>query len=124
MSDPVLFFCGLHSLALAAFHLAFWKLFRWPESLRTATRANRAIPQIENVQLIWLFLCMAALCFLFPQALRDTELGRAVMIGMSGFWILRVVVQFIWLRVNHPLVHALTAVFAAGAVLFALPLWQ
>jgi ABC-type maltose transport system permease subunit len=34
------------------------------------------------------------------------------------------VVQFIWLRVNHPLVHALTAVFAAGAVLFALPLWQ
>jgi hypothetical protein len=124
LRDPLTFFCGLHSLALAAFHLAFWKLFRWPESLRSAGLANRAIPQIENVQLIWLFLWVAALCFLFPEALRETALGRAVLLGMAGFWAVRVAVQFVWLRVHHPLVHALTAVFAAGMVLFALASWR
>jgi hypothetical protein len=124
LRDPLIFLCGLHSLALAAFHLAFWKLFRWPESLRNATLANRAIPQIENAQLIWLFLWVAALCFLFPEELRETALGRAVLLGMTGFWVLRVAVQFVWLRVHHPLVHALTAVFATGAALFALASWR
>jgi hypothetical protein len=41
---------------------------------------------------------------------------------MSAFWIIRIVAQLLWLRVNHPLVHALTALFACGALLFAWPL--
>jgi hypothetical protein len=123
-NDPVLTLCGLHSMALALFHLGFWRFFRWPETLREATLPNRAILQIANTQLIWMFLCVAALCFAYPEALRDTPLGRAVLLGMSGFWVLRTALQFVWLRVNHPFVHALTAVFAAGAALFAWPLFQ
>ena len=53
-------------------------------------------------------------------ALAGTPLGRAFLLGMSGFWALRLATQFVWLRVNHPLVHALSLAFALGAIVFAL----
>ena len=121
-ADPVLVLCAAHSFALALFHVAFWRLFRWPATLRDTTFANRAILQIANVQLIWVFLGVAALCLWFPAELRGTPLGRAVLAGMSGFWIVRLIQQAVFLRMNHPLVHALSVVFAVGAALFAWPL--
>ncbi len=123
-NDPVLMLCALHSLALAMFHAGFWTLFRWPQTLQQTTLANRAILQIVNIQLIWLFLAVAALCLVYPAELRGTALGRAVLFGMSGFWVLRLIQQFVFLRMRHPLVHALSVVFFAGAVLFAWPLLQ
>ncbi len=123
-NDTILMLCALHSLALALFHADFWRLFRWPQTLQQTTLANRAIVQIANIQLVWIFLAVAALCLLYPAELRDTPIGRAVLLGMSGFWVLRLFQQFVFLRVRHPLVHALSVVFAAGAVLFAWPLMQ
>ncbi len=120
--DTMLLLCGLHSLGFAAFHVAFWALFRWPKTLASTTVANRAILQIANVQLIWVFLCIGGLCLRFPDALIQTPLGRAVMLGMSGFWVLRLIQQFVFLRVKHPLVHTLSVLFALGAALFALPI--
>lgn len=120
-NDSILMLCGLHSFGFAAFHLAFWSLFRWPKTLESTTLANRAILQIANIQLIWVFLCVGGVCLRFPDALIETALGRAVMLGMSGFWIVRLIQQFVFLRMHHPLVHALTALFVLGAFLFALP---
>ncbi len=124
MNDPILMLCAAHSVALALFHIGFWKIFGWPKTLQQTTLANRAILQIANIQLIWVFLAVAALCLIYPAELRGTALGRAVLIGMSGFWIVRLIQQFVFLRVNHPLVHALSVVFALGAALFAWPLFQ
>jgi hypothetical protein len=120
--DTILLLCGLHSFGFAAFHIAFWALFRWPKTLASTTLANRAILQIANVQLIWVFLCIGGLCLRFPDELIQTPLGRTVMLGMSGFWGLRLIQQFIFLRVKHPLVHTLSVLFALGAALFALPI--
>ena len=120
-NDSILMLCGLHSFGFAAFHLAFWSLFHWSKTLASTTHANRAILQIANIQLIWIFLCVGGVCLRFPDALIETALGRAVMLGMSGFWIVRLIQQFVFLRMHHPLVHALTALFVLGAFLFALP---
>ncbi len=113
--------CGIHSVGFAMFHLAFWKLFDWPQSLQTAGPANRAIIQIANLRLIYLFGGIAALCFFLPHQLAGTLLGRVLLLGMSGFWIGRTIEQFVFLRINRPLVHVLTLLFVLGAVLFALP---
>lgn len=120
----IILLCGVHSLGFALFHAGFWTLFRWPASLRDTTLANRAILQIANIQLIWLFLLVAGVCFLFPQALSESALGHALLAGMSVFWIVRLAVQFVYLRVNKSMVHVLSVFFAIGAALFALPLWQ
>lgn len=114
---------GLHSLAFALFHMAFWKLFGWPQSLAGTTVANRAIVQILNLRLIYIALGIAVLCFAYTDELRDTALGRAVLLGMSLFWVGRTIEQFVFLRINRPVVHVLTALFVLGAVIFAVPLW-
>ncbi len=119
-TQALLLLCAIHSLGFALFHLAFWTLFKWPRTLATTTLPSRAIVQIANVQLVWVFLLVAVLCLLHPQALVSTPLGRALLWGMSGFWTLRLATQFVWLRVNHPLVHALSLAFALGAIVFAL----
>lgn len=121
--ETLLFACGLHSLGFALFHLAFWKLFDWPRALQSTNAATRAVTQILNLRLIYVFLGVAALCFLLPQELLGTRLGHALLAGMSLFWVGRTVEQFVFLRIDHPLVHGLTALFVAGAVLFALPLF-
>ena len=121
-NDTILLLCAAHSFGFALFHLGFWKLFGWPRTLQDTTVANRAILQIANLQLVWVFLVAGALCLRFPAELATTPLGRAFLVAMSGFWVLRLIGQSIWLRINHPMVHVLTALFALGAVLFALPL--
>lgn len=114
---------GLHSLGFALFHLAFWKLFDWPRALQRTGVATRAIAQILNLRLIYVFFGVAGLCLLLPQDLLGTRLGHVLLAGLSLFWIGRTIEQFVFLRVNHPLVHGLTALFVLGAVLFALPLF-
>ena len=114
--------CGVHSLGFAVFHLAFWKLFDWPAALGQTNVATRAVTQILNLRLIYVFLGVAALCFALPHELLETRLGRVLLAGMSLFWIGRLVEQFVFLRYNQPLVHVLTVLFALGALLFALPI--
>jgi hypothetical protein len=120
--DLPLLLCALHSFAFAAFHLAFWRLFGWKRELVKVGLPTRAIVQILNLRLVYVFAGVGTLCLLFPQELRGTPLGRAVLWFMLLFWVGRTIEQFVFLRVNRPLVHALTALFVLGAVLFALPL--
>ena len=121
-TNTILLLCAAHSFGFALFHLGFWRLFGWPRTLENTTGPNRAIVQIANLQLVWVFLMAGTLCLLFPAELVATPLGRAFLMGMAGFWVLRLIGQFIWLRINHPMVHVLTVLFALGAILFALPL--
>ncbi|WP_049621904.1 hypothetical protein [Frateuria defendens] len=121
--ETLVFLCGLHSLGFAIFHLAFWKLFDWPAALERTGRATRAVTQILNLRLIYVFLGVAALCFLLPGELLHTRLGHALLGGMAVFWAGRTVEQCVFLRYNTLLVHALTALFVLGAMLFVLPLF-
>lgn len=121
-SETVLLLCALHSFGFALFHAGFWRIFGWPRTLAGTTLPNRAVIQIANVQLVWLFAGIGALCVLYPAELVGTPLGRAVLAGMAIFWIIRIAGQLVWLRVNHRMVHGLTALFALGAALFAWPL--
>ncbi len=122
-SATLLLLCAAHSFGFALFHLAFWQLFGWPRTLQATTLPNRAILQIANVQLVWVFTGIGLLCLLFPGELAGTPLGRALLGGMAAFWLVRLAGQFVWLRLHHPLVHALSALFAIGALLFAAALF-
>lgn len=121
-TGTILLLCAVHSFGFALFHLGFWHVFRWPRTLAGTTLPNRAIAQIANVQLVWVFAAVGLLCLRYPDELAHTPLGRAVLAGMSVFWALRIAAQLIWLRLHHRLVHTLTALFACGALLFAWPL--
>ena len=115
---------GLHCLGFALFHLAFWRLFGWNRELAKLSAANRAIMQILNLRLIYVFLGMGALSLTFTRELLDTQLGHVVLAFMTLFWLGRTIEQLIFLRINDWRVHLLTALFVLGAVLYAVPLWM
>lgn len=124
-AQPVLLACALHSAAFGVFHLLFWRLFDWKRELPKLRPPTRAIVQILNLRLTYLFFAVAALCLLFPAELSGTPLGRAVLAVMALFWLGRAVEQVVFLRgLRHPAVHVLTASFLLGAALFAWPLWM
>ncbi|WP_312366295.1 hypothetical protein [Stenotrophomonas sp.] len=114
---------GLHCLAFAVFHLAFWRLFHWKHELAKLGTANRAIMQILNLRLVYVFLGMGLLSLAFTRELLDTRLGHVVLAFMALFWLGRSVEQLVFLRINDWRVHLLTALFVLGAVLYAVPLW-
>ena len=88
-SGFVLLACAAHSFGFGLFHLGFWKLFDWPRTLRQTTLPNRAIIQIANIQLAWMFLAAGVICVLFRAELASTALGRTWLASMSAFWMLR-----------------------------------
>lgn len=122
MSDRTLLaFCAAHSFGFALFHLGFWQLFGWRETLRGMTLADRAILQISNLRLIYLFVAIGMLCLAFPVELAGSALGRALLLGMAGFWLGRLIEQFVFLRYHRAALHVLSACIALGIVLFAWP---
>lgn len=118
----ILIFCGIHSLAFAVFHGFFWKLFKWKQDLKKITMANRAIIQIANLRLIYLFLFVAYVCFFHSSDLINTRLGTVFLVGMAIFWLGRTIEQFIFFQVNSLFINSLTLLFISGFILFSLPL--
>ena len=121
MDDTMIFLCGLYSLGFAIFHSQFRRLFDWKQELPKLSTANKAIMQIANLRLIYFFLFVSAVCFIFPRELATTTFGHFFMMGISLFWLGRTIEQFIFLKVDHPMVHLLTYLFILGAIMFAIP---
>lgn len=75
---------GIHSLGFAIFHEFFWRIFHWKSDLTKCSVASRAIIQIANLRLIYIFLGIAALCFFLPDDLLTTRLGHLVLGGLGA----------------------------------------
>ncbi len=121
-SISILYICGIYNLFFAIFHMFFWKIFNWKKDLEKNSIANRAIMQILNLRLIYIFLLMAYIYLFFPKELMETKIGYSLLIGFLGFWIGRTIEQFIFLRVKSKMVNILTGIFLVGVVIHLLPL--
>ena len=114
--------CGIYNLAFAVFHIYFWKIFKWKEDLKGNSIGNRAIIQILNIRLIYIFLLMAFVYIFYPDQLIETRIGFVLLCGFLGFWIVRTIEQFIFLRVKSKMVTILTIIFFIGIIVHLLPL--
>jgi len=123
MTDALLIAAGLFNLAFAVFHLFFWRLFRWPQQLAKLSAANRGIVQVLNLCLTYLFAFSALLCFLFPDELASTELGRFALLGLTGFWLVRAIYQPMFFGLEHPLSIALFFIFVLGTLIHGGAWW-
>jgi len=116
-----LFAAAGYNVALALFHLGFWRLFRWREELPKLHPVNRGVLQVVNLMLTFLFLLLAGLQVLFTAEMTGTALGRALLAGMMLFWILRAVLQpLFWRALPAATNAAFVGLFLLGAGLHAL----
>lgn len=114
--------CGFYYILFAIFHILFWKLFNWKEDLKGNRIGNRAIIQILNLRIIYVFLLMAFIYLFYTNDLINTQLGFVLQVGFLVFWVGRTVEQFIFLKIKSRMVTILNILFFLGIILHLLPL--
>ena len=113
---------GVFSAAFAVFHLFFWKLFHWKTDLARLTSLNRAIVQILNLCLTFVFVVFAYLSLVHPVEFLATELGQSLLFLIAVFWYLRAVEQVIFFGLRRSLSIMFFMIFLVGGSLYAVPL--
>lgn len=111
-----------YNVALAAFHLGFWRLFRWKDELAKLHPLNRGVMQVMNAMLIFLFLAVALVQVRFAPELTGTALGRTVLACMAAFWVARAILQPIFFPSPPAVKWGFCLIFLLGAGLHALAL--
>jgi len=120
----LIFIGGIYNVFFALFHSGFWKLWDWDNELSKLTPLNSGIMQVLNVHIIYYLIFTAVICFAFPKELVSTRLGKGFLFGTAMFWLLRTVLQFVFLKVDDLVTYALTVLLLFGAVLFLIPVFR
>ena len=114
---------GFFNAAFALFHVFFWRVFDWERDLKSLTNINRAVVQILNLCLTFVFLVFAYLSFEHVDDLLSTRLGNALLALIAFFWLLRAIEQAIFFGLRNRLSMGLFGLFIFGSSLYAYPAW-
>lgn len=118
-----LFAAAGYNVALALFHACFWRIFRWRDELPKLHPANRGVMQVLNIMLTFVFLAVAVLQLGWAAEMVGSPLGRALLVGLIAFWLLRAVLQPIfWATLPRATNWAFALLFLVGAGLHFLAL--
>lgn len=86
---------GALQIILALLHLAFPKRFNWKEELARLSPLNRQIFHVHTFFICVVLVMFGALSLFAPAALLEpTALSRLVLVGIAGFWALRLYCQW------------------------------
>jgi hypothetical protein len=86
---------GLMMVALVVINLFVPKEFHWREEMARLSLLNRQIFQIHSIFLTLVLGMFAALLLAFGRDLLEpTRLARAVLAGLTAFWVLRMLMQW------------------------------
>jgi hypothetical protein len=113
---------GVINFFFVAFHLLFWKLFDWQQSLTSLSSDDRAIMQVLNIHTAYVLAVFSILSLAYPNEMSTTKLGRVVGMGIAGFWILRAVNQAVFWGLSFGGSWVILFVCLAVAMLYLVPL--
>lgn len=121
MNKNLMIIGGIFHLGFAVFHLFFWRLFDWKKDLASITFINRAVMQILNLCLSFVFVAVAFISFFYSTELIATKLGQVICVLISIFWLLRTVEQIIFFGLKKRLSVILTILFIAEFIIYLIP---
>jgi hypothetical protein len=75
-------------------HLNIPKYFNWAKELTSLSLITKQILYVHTFFIAFTVLLMGLLCITYPHELLYTPLGRGICLGLSGFWLTRLVFQF------------------------------
>lgn len=84
---------GVWLMLLAIFHSGFYKYFNWKNELAKLSLLTRQVFLSHTFFIALLVFLMGLLCWLRPNLLMDTDLGRILALGFSIFWGFRFLFQ-------------------------------
>ncbi len=123
MKETLLFIGGLYNLVFAIFHILFWKIFRWKKSLRRLLPQDRAIMQVLNIRLIYIFFVFAYISIFHQEGLISTQLGNVIIIVISLFWFMRAIEQIIFFGLKNLVSIVFMIIMLIGAAIYIIPIF-
>lgn len=122
MNEILILSGGIYMLGLIVFHILFWRIFNWPESLMPLNRINKSTIQVLNLSITFIFAIFAYISFAHSDELLNTELGKSLLVLISTLWLFRTALQVLFYGVRHKASLALSAYFFLGSLLYGIPL--
>jgi hypothetical protein len=122
MKNTLLIIGGIHALLFAAFHLSFWRLFRWKAELARVSTVNKGVMQVLNLCLTYLFIALGLVTLADREEILVTRLGHHLLLVLCLFWFIRLVEQFVFFAERSWRSVSLDILFLAGAAIYGLPL--
>lgn len=86
---------GYVSALLFLFHIPFYWLFDWENSLACLSRDNWLIFHCFNVISIFLLLLMSVASIFHAEEMLRTKVGRLLAMYIFGFYVFRIVAEFV-----------------------------
>jgi hypothetical protein len=121
MAKTLILVGGFYNLAFAVFHLLFWRIFKWNTDLQRVSFLNRAIMQVLNLCLMWVFVIFGYISLFHADELLSSSLGHALLVLMALFWLFRAIEQIIFFHLKSWGSWLFLAIFLVGALLYAFP---
>ena len=87
--------------------------------LASLKSVNRAIMQVINLCLTFVFIIFGVISLQHPDQMMGTELGRTLIFLIAIFWFLRVVEQIIFFKLKNWLSWAFLFIFLIGTGLYS-----
>jgi hypothetical protein len=115
---------AVYSCALIIFHTLFWKLFSWEEQLKRLSSLNKAIMQVLNISLTFVFFIIAYVSWVHSSELLTTDLGNSLLYLISVLWFFRAAQQVVFFNKKSWASHCFTLFFIIGGVLYGIPAIQ
>jgi hypothetical protein len=114
---------GIYMVGLIVFHLLFWRIFNWPETLASTNKINRSTIQVLNLAITFIFVIFAYISFVHTAELLNSGLGTSLLILISLLWVFRAVLQLLFYDGRHKASIGLTLYFLVGAALYGIPVF-
>ncbi len=108
---------GWLNIAAALFHLAFWRLFHWPETLGNLNSVNKGTLYTMNWALTFLFGLIGLVFLSAGLSPASTSTVLWLLYGMSGFFLFRALIHLVYFKLKHPLSLAIFVIALLGSAL-------
>lgn len=104
---------GVATLGFAVFHAMLPRIMDWRTDLESLFIGNRKTVYALNIAMTYLLVAMGALSVGAAPDLLATNLGRLILWGLLGFWVLRVGIQAVVYGYEWKPSYGMTAAFVA-----------
>jgi len=122
MNENLIITGGIYNIILIIFHISFWRIFNWPETINTLNRTNKSTIQVLNISITFIFVIFAYISLVHTKELLNTNLGNTLLIFMSALWLFRAIQQIIFYKLKHKASLGLFLFFIGGSVIYAIPI--
>ncbi len=92
-TETLVYVGGSYQLVWALAHFRLPKQLDWARALATLDDFNRILMLIFSKLLLAFYLGTALICFIHARELLETDIGSAVLIFLSAYWLVRALLQ-------------------------------